>query len=105
MEIITPEAPESMLSGEILNHFGGFLRRDIREWDFTAGYLDAYNIISQKFSLDAPLFEKQAEDLGSLTSAQFRHNRFIVKMIFRALWNMIREIVKMIYSMLKGGNG
>lgn len=105
MHIISPKSPESMLSGEIMSHFGGFFRKDIREWDFTAGYMDAYSAINEKYPLDAPLFKRSRKDLGSIKTKHIIHNRFFLLMILRAAKQVFIECFRLLWSLIikRGG--
>ncbi|MCK4524119.1 patatin-like phospholipase family protein, partial [candidate division WOR-3 bacterium] len=46
--VITPKDPIQELSGEILSHFGGFLDKRVREWDFYIGYEEGMKFLKGK---------------------------------------------------------
>ncbi len=98
--IITPKNPVQELSGEILNHFGGFLDKRVREWDFYMGYKEGMKYLKKKGFISDYIFKKPKKDMGDITIWQLRNRHYLILIalkisiiIFIELCSIMKKII------------
>ena len=89
LHIIKSNDPDNMLSGEIMNHFGGFFRKDMREWDMINGYLDACRIMRCDTE---GLFTLPSDNLGNVRMDMISMLPYILRIGGRILLMLMRDI-------------
>jgi len=84
LDIISPEKPEQYLSGEIINHFGGFFDNRMRKSDFYLGYKNGLTYL-KKIGIEMEKILEGNKGMGKLGYREMRNKSYVIILILKTL--------------------
>jgi len=98
LDIISPSRPEQELSGEILNHFGGFFDERMRKNDFRLGYRNGKDYL-RGIGITVSDMGLGREAGGSISFKNMKNKRLIAVVLLKTLISLLFPYRKNVFLM------